>query len=322
MNLGARLGIPYPIPNITSYKTFLSYIKNSEIIHAHGHPYLSSLIAVKLSKKYKKPFILTQHNTFIDYNSIWNNVEKLNDLAVGKQTIRDAKKIITVSKATKNYVLSLGADPEKVEVVYNGVDLDRFKILPGAEKDIRYKLGIPNDAIVAAIVRRIVYKNGIDTLLESAKIAIKNNTKLVYLVIGKGPDFKEIKSKVSQLGIERNFILTGYVSDEDLPLYYNASDFSILPSKSGEGLPLAGLESMACGLPLLATNVGGIGEIMIKGCGQLIPPNDPMAMATAALDLANNEPAKCKKILSQYMKERYSWEKNVETLTSIYEEII
>ncbi len=322
LNIGFRLGIPYPIPNIAGYKTFLERVKSSAIIHAHGHPYLPSLIAAKLARRYKKPFILTQHNTFIEYNGAWDNVEKLNDLVIGKQTLKEAKKIITISRATKNYVLSLGADPEKIEVVYNGVDLERFKFFPEAGIKIREKLGIPQDAVVAATVRRIVYKNGIDTLLESAKIAVENNAKLVYLVVGEGPDFNDFRSKVAQLGIERNVILTGFVSDEDLPLYYNAADFFILPSKSGEGLPLVGLESMACGLPLLATDVGGIGEIMMQDYGELIPPNDPKAMAVAALDFANKDPAKLKEKLRKVIIEKYSWDKNVEKLTSIYEEII
>ena len=322
INIGFRVGIPYPIPNILDCGTFFNHIKSSRIIHAHGHPYLSSLIAAKLAKKYKKPFLLTQHNTFIEYDGVWDTVEKLNDLTVGKQTLKEAKKIITVSKATKNYVLNLGADPDKIEVIYNGVDLDRFKLLPEEGMKTREKLGIPNDAVVAAVVRRIVYKNGIDTLLESAKIAVKDNSKLVYLVIGKGPDFEDIKAKVTRLGIEKNFVLAGFVSDENLPAYYNASDFAIVPSKSGEGLPLVSLESMACGLPLLATNVGGIGEIIMHNYGQLIPPNDPKAMANSALSFASNEPSKFKQKIRKVMTETYSWDKNVEKLTSIYQEII
>ena len=219
-------------------------------------------------------------------------------------------------------MLNLGADPDKIEVIYNGVDLDRFKLLPEEGMKTREELGIPNDAVVAAVVRRIVYKNGIDTLLESAKIAVKDNSKLVYLVIGKGPDFEDIKAKVTRLGIEKNFVLAGFVSDENLPAYYNASDFAIVPSKSGEGLPLVSLESMACGLPLLATNVGGIGEIIMHNYGQLIPPNDPKAMANSALSFASNEPSKFKQKIRKVMTETYSWDKNVEKLTSIYQEII
>lgn len=322
LNIGFRLGIPYPIPNITSYKTFLEHIKNSKIIHAHGHPYPSSLMAAKLAEKYSKPFILTQHNTFIEYNGLWDHVEILNDFIIGKRTLKKAKKIITVSNATRDYVLNLGADPEKVETIYNGVDLNRFRIAPKERTEIRKKLGIPQDAIVNTTVRRLVYKNGIDTLLESAKIALQKNPKIIYLVVGEGPDFEEVKTRVDKSSIGKNFILTGFIQDNELPSYYNAADFSILPSKSGEGLPLVGLEAMACGLPLISTDVGGIREIMNNSYGKIIPPNNPEAMACTTLDFANTELSKLKDRLRQEMVKRYSWEKNVDRLTEIYQEII
>ncbi len=113
LNTGFRLGIPYSIPTPTSLGTFLKTVNASDIVHAHGHPYLTSLIAAKLAKRYDKPFVLTQHNTFIQYDSMFDNVERLNDLSVGKETLKDADRIIAVSNATKEYVLSLGAKPRK-----------------------------------------------------------------------------------------------------------------------------------------------------------------------------------------------------------------
>jgi glycosyltransferase involved in cell wall biosynthesis len=322
LNVGFRLGIPYPIPNVTSVQPFLECIKSSSLIHAHGHPYLSSLAAAKLARRYGKPFVLTQHNTFIEYNGIWDTVENLNDLVVGKQTLKAAQKIIVISNATKRYVQRLGADPKKVELIYNGVDLNRFKPLPQARAQVRKKLRIAEDAVVAATVRRLVYKNGIDTLLETARLTAQQNPHLVYLVIGKGPDFGDVKARVAQLGLEKNFVLAGFVSDEDLPKFYNAADFFILPSKSGEGLPLVALEAMACGLPLVATDVGGIGEVVVDGYGAIVPPSNPRALAKATEAMAGADFAELKSGLRGAMTERFSWDVNVERLMKIYEEII
>ncbi len=323
LSTGFRLGIPYPIPNVTSYKTFLDSVKASDLIHAHGHPYLSSFIAARIAKKYSKPLVLTQHNTFIEYeNNFWDHVEWLNDLAIGRQVLKQADRIIVVSNATRKYVLSLGADPEKVTVLHNGVDTYRFKPLTGAKDDIRKKLGIPKNAVVVVTVRRLVYKNGIDTLIDSAKIAIKKNPQLVFLVIGKGPDFNEVKAKIAQLGIGNNFKLTGFVSDRDLPFYYNAADFFVLPSKSGEGLPLVAIEAMACGLPVVATNVGGISEVMTEEYSKLVPPDNPDALAEAIVEFSHMEVSTLKKGLRAVIEQRYSWDKNVEKLVKIYEELI
>jgi teichuronic acid biosynthesis glycosyltransferase TuaC len=322
LNTGFRLGIPYSIPTVTSLATFLKAVKSSKIVHAHGHPYLTSLIAAKLAKRYSKPFVLTQHNTFIEYDSIFDSIERLNDLAIGKETLKEADKIIAVSNATKDYVLSLGAKPEKVKVLHNGVDLVKFRPLAGKRDEIRRKLGISKDAVVVLTVRRLVYKNGIDTLIETANIAVKKNLKIIFLVVGKGPDFNNVQLRIEQLGIEKNFRLTGFVKDEDLPFYYNAADFFVLPSKSGEGLPLVALEAMACGLPVIATNVGGIREILMKDYGKLVPPNNPELLAKAILEFSDIDFSSRKKEMRAIMEEKYSWDKNVERLIEIYEELI
>jgi len=322
LNTGFRLGIPYSIPTPTSLETFLMAVKSSDIVHAHGHPYLTSLIAAKLAKRYHKPFVLTQHNTFIKYDSMFDNVERLNDLAVGKETLKEADRIITVSNATKEYVLSLGAKPEKIKVLYNGVDLNHFKPMPSAREEMRRKFGIPQNSTVALTVRRLVYKNGIDTLIEGAEIAVKKNRNLVFLVVGKGPDQNGVQERIRQLGMQGNFRIVGFVRDEDLPSCYNAADFFVLPSKSGEGLPLVALEAMACGLPVIATDTGGTREILMEDYGRLVPPNQPEQMAKVILEYSSVDLSSRRKALRVAVEEKYSWERNVETLVGIYEELI
>jgi glycosyltransferase involved in cell wall biosynthesis len=321
LNTGFRLGIPYSIPTVGSFPTFTKAVKNSKIIHAHGHPYLTSLLAGKLAKIYGKPFILTQHNTFIDYSNIFNQVEKFNDASVGKQNLRNADKIICISSATKDYVLRLGAKPSKIQVIYNGVDLERFRPIAGRKQEMRRKLGIPQDAIVVLTVRRLVYKNGVDTLLDCANIAVKKNPKIIFVTVGKGPDLEAVRLQVASLGISSNFRLSGFVSDADLPSYYNLADMFVLPSKSGEGLPLVALEAMACSLPVIATEVGGIGEIPVREFGKLVPPNQPEQLAKAVLGFAGAVFSR-KDELRARVEERFSWDANVEQLTQIYEELI
>jgi glycosyltransferase involved in cell wall biosynthesis len=323
LNQAFGLGIPYPIPQINSFKPFLKCVNEANLVHVHGHPYLSSLFAAKLAKHVGKPVVVTQHNTFIEYErGFWDHVEWLNDATVGKQVLRSADKIITVSNATKRYVLSLGAKPEKTSVLHNGVDIDRFKPAPEARATIRRKLKIPEDATVILTVRRLVYKNGIDTLLESAQIAARQNQKLVFLAIGKGPDLEPIQTRIRQLEITNKFKLAGFIPDADLSAFYNAADLFVLPSKSGEGLPLVALEAMSTGLPIIATDVGGIKEVMLKDHGKLVPPDDPEKMAKAILELAQTEPSTQKTALHNISKRKFSWEGNVKSLIKIYEELI
>jgi glycosyltransferase involved in cell wall biosynthesis len=322
LNTGFRLGIPYSIPTVPSFPTFVKAVKSSKIVHAHGHPYLTSLTAAKLSKLYDKPFVLTQHNTFIEYNNTFDHVERLNDLIVGKQNLKAADKIIAISGATKDYVLRLGAKPSKVKVIYNGVDLKRFRPIAIKHEEMRKKLGIPKDSVVVLTVRRLVYKNGIDTLIETANIAVQKNPRIVFLVVGKGPDTENVMLQVKKLGISANFRLSGFVTDADLPSYYNVADLFVLPSKSGEGLPLVAMEAMACGLPVIATDVGGIREILMEEFGKLVPPNQPELLAEAVLKLAVADFSSLKGELRAMVEKRFSWDTNVERLVEIYEELI
>jgi len=322
MNMGFRLGIPYTIPTVSSFPVFTKNVKNSEIVHAHGHPYLTSLIAGKLAKFYDKPFVLTQHNTFIDYVNLFNQVEKINDLMVGKETLKQADKIVVVSNATKEYVLHLGANSSSVEVLYNGVDLDRFKPLPKVKEEMRRKLGVLRDAKVVFTVRRLVFKNGVDTLIDAASIVVKKQQKVVFIVAGKGPDMVNIQRQIECMGLEENVKLIGFVADEDLSLFYNMADLFVLPSKSGEGLPLVALEAMACCLPVVATNVGGINEIMMKGFGKLVPADNSEALADAIVEFISANNSSDSSELRAIVEDRFSWDRNVTRLIEIYEELI
>ena len=322
LNTGYRLGIPYTIPSVASLDTFLSAIRSADIVHAHGHPYLTSLIAGILAKHYHKPFVLTQHNTFIEYDNVFETVEQLNDFSVGKATLKAADKIVVVSNATRQYVLNIGADPKKVKVLHNGVDLVHFRPMPEKRLEMRKKLGISQNAIVVLTVRRIVYKNGIDTLIDAANLAVKKNPNIVFLIVGIGPNMENAQEKIKQLGLAKNVVFAGFVSSEELPFYYNTADFFVVPSKSGEGLPLVAEEAMACGLPVVATNVGGIGEIVTEQYGRLFSPNDPDQMAKAILDYASMDMGLRKPEIRAMMEEKFSWDKNVDSLVEIYEELI
>ena len=124
----------------------------------------------------------------------------------------------------------------------------------------------------------------------------------MFLAVGKGPDSDNVKLKIQELGLETNFRLAGFVSDEDLPFYYNAADMFVLPSKSGEGLPLVALEAMACAIPVVATDVGGIREVLMEDYGKLVPPGQPQLLAKAILGFAALDFSSRKKELRALME--------------------
>ena len=323
LKLAERFGVPYPILTVEAYKKFAKVIKKCDLVHAHGHVYMSSYLAGKIAKKYKKPFIVTQHNTFIDYKSWLNTLEHLNDLTIGKSILKHADRILTVSKETMKYVLRLGADKAKTSVMYNGVDTNCFH--PVKKGESRKKLGLPKKRKIIFSVRRLVYKNGIDTLIESAHLVARDNPEVLFVVAGKGPSRKLIEDRIKELRIEDNIKLTGFVPDELLPVYYDAADYFVLPSASGEGLPLVLFEAMACGLPVIATTVGGTPEIInhMKN-GVLVPPRNPEAIAEALSKLLAEE--KLGQTIGEEAKknveDRFTWEENLRQLKEVYNEFV
>jgi glycosyltransferase involved in cell wall biosynthesis len=322
LNIAKRFGVPYPIISFKSYKIFTKLVKNCDLVHAHGHVYMSSYMAGMVAKKFKKPFIVTQHNTFIDYQSFLNIFEQLNDFIIGKSTLKHADRIITVSEETKKYVLRLGADKTKTSVIYNGVDADIFHL--ANKEESRNILGLPKSRKIIFSVRRLVYKNGLDTLLESVPHIVHKHPEALFVVAGKGPSRKLIENRMKELKIENNIKLAGFVPDKLLPAYYNAADYFILPSASGEGLPLVLLEAMACGLPVIATAVGGTPEILEHmKTGILVPPRNPEAMTKAQLKLlskglGSSFGGEARRIV----EDRFTWEENVRQLKEIYSEFV
>ena len=323
LSLAERVGLPYPVPLFKAYKIFTEVIRKCDIVHVHGHPYISSYIACKIAKKYKKPLILTQHNTFIDFQSWLNIVEHLNDWVVGRMVLKDADKVITVSRKTMEYVLKLGADKSKTSVMYNGVDQNFF--YPMNKEKSRDKLGLPENKMLILTVRRLVYKNGLDTLIESASLLARDFPNLLFIVIGNGPDRKFITNRIRQLGVNDNVRLAGFVPEELLPLYYNAADYFVIPSSSGEGLPMVLLEAMACGLPVIATTVGGTPEIikdMVNGA--LVPPRNQEALAHAISKLLSlKKESQAIRIENRKTVEaHFNWDRNMRQLIEVYEEFL
>ena len=323
LNIAERVGIPYPFLSFKAYKNFAEVIKKCDIVHAHGHAYLSSYIACKVAEKYKKPFILTQHNTFIDYQSWLNIVEHVNDWTVGRVVLKCSDRVIVVSRKTMEYVLKLGADMSKTSVMHNGVDTDFFH--PMNREESRDKLGLPKNRTLILTIRRLVYKNGLDTFIESASLLTRDYPDLLFIVIGKGPNRKLIEKRVREFGIGDNIRLAGFVPEKLLPLYYNAADYFVIPSSSGEGLPLVLLEAMACGLPVIATSVGGTPEIIkdMKN-GVLVPPRNPKALAeTISKFLSNKELGLAiGKEARNTVEDKFTWEENVRRLQNVYDEFL
>lgn len=179
--------------------------------------------------------------------------------------------------------------PEKLNTIYNGVDLERFKITH--PEKIRKEFDIPDNVPVIGTVGNLSHKKGTPFLLDAMGLIIPAHPHARFLLVGAGPLEKEMKEKAIHLAPRGQIIFTGPRSD--IPDLMSAMDIFVLASLF-EGLPNVLLEAMTLGKPVIATQVGGIPELIeSRGDGILVPPQNPQELARAVLTLLE-DPSRAK----------------------------
>ncbi|SFQ06463.1 glycosyltransferase family 4 protein [Caldicoprobacter faecalis] len=191
--------------------------------------------------------------------------------------------IIAVSHALKlELERECGIPGDKVSVIYNGISLPHA----GKGEDVRWRLGIGFDAIVIGSVARLIPSKGIQYLLDAIPLVKSYCGDIRFMIVGDGPYEGALKMRAKDLGVEGDVIFTGYVTT--VWDYLDAMDVFVLPTLS-EGLGVSILEAMAMGKPVVASNVGGIPEIIEHGQnGYLVPPGDAATLASAIIYLIRN----------------------------------
>jgi glycosyltransferase involved in cell wall biosynthesis len=195
-----------------------------------------------------------------------------------RETMTGADAVVTVSRELKAWAVQYGASPDKVYPVLNGCDAGVF--YPRDRAAMRRKLGLPEDCGLAVFVGRLVATKGLRELLDAAISQFPRLPKLRVAVIGDGPMRSEIERRVAESQFGDRFHVIGPRSAWEIAEWLGASDFLCLPSYS-EGCPNVVVEALSSGRAVVATNVGGIPELVTDQTGILFPPRDAVALAEA-----------------------------------------
>jgi glycosyltransferase involved in cell wall biosynthesis len=172
----------------------------------------------------------------------------------------------------------MGAPPEKTRAVVNGCDLSVFHV--GDRLEARQKLRIDPAAEALVYIGRMDVKKGLRELVEAAASLHPERPNLHVYLVGEGPDRPLIESAIQSNNATSYIHALPACAFDDVAVWMTAADLVTLPSYM-EGCPNVVLEALACGRPVVATNVGGIPEIMSDECGRLVPPREPVALAQA-----------------------------------------
>lgn len=213
---------------------------------------------------------------------------------------------------------------DKVTVIPNGVDLDRFR--PSFDpSEVRGWLGFEDEKILLFAGRFVPYK-GLDYLLEafSALCAARSDLRLVLLGTGPLMDDLQRQAQMMRLGDRVRFI--GSVSEEDLPRFYAASDVVVVPSRSrSEGFSISALQGMACGKPIVATRVGGVPFLVEDDrTGIIVEPKDPGQLSAAISRILEDTTLAARMGRAGRLRaERlFNWRRIAEMTEKLYEEIL
>lgn len=175
------------------------------------------------------------------------------------KTLKKSAQIISVCQALKDMMVAGGIDQNKISVVPNGVDTEFF--YPLDRKRAKNKLGISPGKKMILSVGSLIQRKGHDLTIRAVKNLVKQGYKIQLCILGRGAEKKELEELIKALGLADDVSLMGHVLNEKLNLWYNAADVFCL-SSSREGWANVLTESLACGTPVVATNVFGASEIV------------------------------------------------------------
>jgi len=242
---------------------------------------------------------------------------------VEKIVYRRAAEVIVLSQSFKRLLVErYSVSPWRVRVVPGGVNLSTFT--PGNRARSRVLLEIPQDSHVALAVRRLVPRMGLEDLLRAWK-RLKTETgreDLLLLIAGDGPERARLELLTRELHLSRWLRFLGELSDELLIHCYRAADVSLVPSVALEGFGLVVLESLACGTPVVASDAGGLPEVLAKLGYKLIVPSGNVTALAERLEgwLAGSDPFPSSGECRTYA-EGFSWTSTVRQTEQSYERV-
>ncbi len=313
----------YLFPCLAYFKAVKLHQQNNYQVVQAIMAFYAGLAALFFKWRYKKvKYLLTMQSGDSDL-FIW--LRTWFWYPIYKKIYTNADYIQAISRFLEKRAIKYGYKG-KVEIVPNGVDIERFANNNGRAKELRRKLGIKENEKVVITVSRLVMKNGIDDLIKAGKYL---DFTFKILIIGKGKDEKKLKKMTQSLGLENKVIFLEQIIHKDLPQYLFLSHIFVRPSLS-EGLGSAFLEAMAAGLPVVATPVGGIpdflkdpSENLEEATGVFCRISDPKSAAEKIKLLVENNQLREKIIKNgkEMVSKDYNWQMVSKKMENIFNKL-
>jgi glycosyltransferase involved in cell wall biosynthesis len=321
-----RLGLPVdliPIPNLRqpfNLIHILRYLRLHRPQLLHTQLEFADILGTLAAKILGIPSVSTVHtlDVFPEKKSAWGRM-KLRWFLLGKFCDR----VIAVSEKTRlHYLQSGGLPPDKVSTLYNGVDISRFKIMDATQTaKLKQELHLPLNSKIIITVAVLREPKGIQFMIRALPAILEQCPDVHYLIVGDGEHGAALTDLVTALAIKNHVIFAGHRTD--IPDLLACCDIFVLPTLK-DALPTVLIEALAAERPIVASNVGGVPEIIENGVnGLLVSSGDPSKLAEACLKLLKDNELSRQIVLagSKTVQQRFNIGSQIEQLSKMYEEL-
>jgi glycosyltransferase involved in cell wall biosynthesis len=244
---------------------YMRLAERADILHAQT--FASAVPAMRARRKYGLPMVLTLHTSHflrLAERPAWKPVLR--------RIVRSADWLLAASAEIRDVALGLHPHP-RAEALTNGVDTDMFVPRPRTPRE-RPRLIVP---------RRLFEKNGVEFFIRALPL-VRQELEVDALLVGDGPERGRLEALAAELGVSGMVTFRGAVPNTEMPALVADADVAVFPSLM-EATSVAALEAMSCAVPVLATRVGGLPEIVSDEVGGLCEPADPASLAGALVAL-------------------------------------
>lgn len=283
-----------------------SFVQKTQLdaLHVHG------LRPLEASRSVDVPVVFTNHTSGFLKRVAKGRLEKQRM----KWRLSHVQHVLAPSDELVEATKSVGYEGP-VHFISNGVDTDRF--LPG-QPTMREAWNVGDNETAVLLARRLVEKNGVTVFADAVTRLKQKNVRIIFA--GDGAERSTVEKTLRDGGMHDRCVFLGNVPNPDMPDIYRSADLSVLPSFM-EATSITGLESMATGLPLVGTRVGGIPVLIQDGeTGLLVEPRDPAGLAEA-MDMLIGDPARRKEMGEQARQravEQFAWTRIADETAQVY----
>jgi len=297
-------------------RTVARLVREHDIHILHSHEYKSDMIAYAVARLQPLPIMTTIHGW------ITHNLKRRVMIGLSQRLLKRFDRVVAVSDETRRRIRACGVSDDRLVTIHNGIVVPNYRRDDQVSGYVRSRFALPSGSVLVGNIGRLSPEKGQFDFLDAAAMLAPEFPEVRFVLVGDGPDEARLRTRVQELRIADRVLFTGFL--QDVRPVYRDLDILALTSHT-EGFPNVVLESLCMQVPVVATDVGGTGEVVRHDVtGVLVPPHQPAAIATGLRRLLMDAGVASRLAAAGHraVLERFSFEARVRREEAVYRELI